>query len=58
MRIPKGDKPKEYIKNWKPISLLNAVYKTGSSCIANRLKKVQVTQTTGIQQGSVHVRGL
>ena len=38
--IPKGDKPKEYIKNWRPISLLNVVYKIGSSCIANRLKKV------------------
>ena len=40
MCIPKGDKPKEYIKNWRPISLLNVVYKIGSSCIANRLKEV------------------
>ena len=40
VRIPKGDKPKEYIKNWRPISLLNVVYKISSSCIANRLKKV------------------
>ena len=38
--IPKGDKPKEYIKNWRPISLLNVVYKIGSSCIANRIKQV------------------
>jgi hypothetical protein len=38
--IPKGDKPREYIKNWRPISLLNVVYKIGSSCIANRLKNV------------------
>ena len=33
--IPKGDKPREYIKNWRPISLLNVIYKIGSSCIAN-----------------------
>ena len=36
--IPKGDKPREYIKNWRPISLLNTVYKIGSSCVANRIK--------------------
>ena len=38
--IPKGDKPREYIKNWRPISLLNVVYKIGSTCIANRIKTV------------------
>ena len=38
--IPKGDKPRNYIKNWRPLSLLNTVYKIGSSCIANRLKSV------------------
>ena len=38
--IPKEDKPREYIKNWRPISLLNTVYKIGSSCIANRIKTV------------------
>ena len=38
--IPKGDKPKEFIKNWRPISLLNVIYKIGSTCIANRMKKI------------------
>ena len=38
--IPKGDKPREFLKNWRPISLLNVVYKIGSSCIANRIKEV------------------
>jgi exonuclease III/uncharacterized protein (UPF0305 family) len=37
--IPKGDKDRQYIKNWRPISLLNVVYKIGSSCIAKRIKK-------------------
>ena len=38
--IPKGDRPREFLKNWRPISLLNVVYKIGSSCIANRIKSV------------------
>ena len=39
--IPKGDKNKDFIKkNWRPVSLLSVVYKTGSSCIANRIKTV------------------
>ena len=38
--IPKGDRPREFLKNWRPISLLNVVYKIGSSCIANRIKNV------------------
>lgn len=38
--IPKGDKPRQFLKNWRPISLLNVVNKIGSSCIANRIKGV------------------
>ena len=38
--IPKGEKSKDLIKNWRPISLLNVVYKIGSACIAKRLKSV------------------
>ena len=38
--IPKEDKPKQYMKNWRPITLLNTVYKLASSCIAERLKSV------------------
>ena len=35
--LPKSDKPKEYFKNWRSISLLNVSYRISSSCIANRI---------------------
>jgi len=38
--LPKGDKPKQFLKNWRPITLLNITYKLASSCIAERLKNV------------------
>lgn len=38
--LPKGNKPREYLKNWRPISLLNTLYKIFSGIIANRLKLV------------------
>ena len=38
--LPKKDKDVRYLKNWRPISLLNADYKILTKCLANRLKKV------------------
>ena len=38
--IPKEGKPKQFIKNWRPISLLNISYKILSSCLALRIKSV------------------
>ena len=38
--IPKGDKRRDLIKNWRPISLLNVVDKMGSAAIANPIKTV------------------
>ena len=38
--IPKEGKDKQYLKNWRPITLLNTMYKIASSCIAARLKMV------------------
>lgn len=36
--IPKGNKDKSILKNWRPISLLNVAYKLASSTIAYRIK--------------------
>ena len=38
--IPKGNKDKSYLKNWRPISLLNVSYKIASSSIAFRIKNI------------------
>ena len=36
--IPKENKPKLYLKNWRPITLLDTVYKIAPGSIANRIK--------------------
>ena len=38
--IPKKDAELYYIKNWRPITLLNTDYKIASKAIANRVKSV------------------
>ena len=38
--IPKDNKPKQFLKNLRPITLLNTIYKLASGSIANRLKTV------------------
>ena len=38
--LPKGDKPRQFLKNWRPISLLNVSYKILSGAIAKRIKTV------------------
>ena len=38
--IPKQYKDPRYIKNWRPISLLNADYKILTKCLASRMKGV------------------
>lgn len=38
--IPKEGKPKKFLKNLRPITLLNTAYKIASACIAERLKSV------------------
>ena len=38
--IPKRDKNLEFLKNWRPITLLNTDYKIATKAIAMRLEKV------------------
>lgn len=38
--LPKGDKPREFLKNWRPISLLTSDYKVITSVLAKRMKIV------------------
>ena len=38
--LPKEDKPRQFLKNWRPITLLNVLYKMISGCISNRLKYI------------------
>ena len=34
----KGNKPNQFLKNWRLITLLNVIYKLASGCIAERIK--------------------
>ena len=38
--IPKKDKDLRYLKNWRPLSLLNTDYKILTKLLANRMQKV------------------
>ena len=56
--IPKGNKCKKYIKNWRPISLLNVSYKIASGCIARRIKSVLPSIINLDQSGFMAGRGI
>ena len=49
--IPKEQKSKKYLKNWRPITLLNVTYKIASSCIGNRIRKFLPTIISYHQSG-------
>ena len=54
--IPKKNKDKKYLKNWRPISLLNNDYKIVTKAIALRLEKVLPTIISPNQTGYVKGR--
>ena len=51
---PKGNKLRQYLKNWRPISLLNVSYKILSLSLANRLKNVLDKLIHENQKGFLH----
>ena len=54
--IPKGDKPRQFLKNWRPISLLCVLYKLLSTVLANRLKGVLDSLISRSQCGFIQGR--
>ena len=54
--IPKGGKVRNILKNWRPITLLNSVYKFFSGIIANRIKNILPTIKHTDQKGFVNGR--
>lgn len=51
--LPKEGKPKYFLKNWRPISLLNVDYKIASSAIAKRIKTVLDKLISDTQMGFI-----
>ena len=54
--LPKPNTNKHLLKNWRPISLLNVVYKMMSSVIANRFKMVLDKVISTDQKGFISGR--
>ena len=51
--IPKGDKDKRFLSNWRPLCLLNSLYKIISGAISERIKPTLDTIIHGDQKGFV-----
>jgi len=54
--LPKGNKPKNLLTNWRPITLLNCIYKLISGAIASRINKVLPKLIYSDQSGFVKGR--
>ena len=56
--LPKPNKTKFYLKNWRPTSLLGVDYKIASAVIANRIKKVLPSIISHTQKGFLKNRSM
>ena len=54
--IPKGGKLRNNLKNWRPITLLNSIYKFYSSLLAERIKKILPKLIHPDQKGFINGR--
>ena len=54
--IPKDNKPRHFLKNWRSITLLNTVYKIETGAIANIIKSVIDKLISKDQTGFIKVR--
>ena len=54
--LPKGNKQRDLLKNWRPISLLSVLYKIASSSIAARLKPLLPKLIDKVQTGFIQGR--
>ena len=54
--LPKGNKPRQFFKNWRPISLLSVIYKIASSALASRLQIVLEKIISNTQSGFMRGR--
>ena len=56
--LPKPGKQREFMKNWRPISLLNTDYKILSSVLANRIKNPLQYLISSCQKGFMKSRNM
>lgn len=54
--LPKGNKPRQFLKNWRPLSMLSVLYKLISGTFANRLKKILDTVISNTQSAFIKNR--
>ena len=56
--LPKKDKSREEIKNWRPLSMLSSIYKLASAAIANRIKPLLNYLIDSTQTGFISGRDI
>ena len=54
--LPKGNKPREYVKDWRPISLSNVTYNITAASITNRVKTILLNRVDEDKTGCVKGR--